>query len=313
MKSLNLFLYICLVRYKAINLILKKFKKFNISIILDMEDSAQDLFDTKNNANLKRISREGLNYLSYNNILEHNPTYVRINSQNTSFYEKDIETISEILKKKSSINGIFLPKVETYSQVKNCYDQILKKKINNFSIIPMIETQNGLKNINEILRADKDNKIIEYVHYGHYDFCLDSGFWPFPEPYHFEYWEIIDNISKNISKHGKKYIHTPFPLIETQNIYWSSINFMQNNLGISEINLSLVNIDSNYMKKPEKIKQTKFKNISSDNHYKLVFAEKIIKEYLNNKSKNKSFSLSRKRFIPPHLYLGAKNFLKKNK
>ena len=129
MKSLNLFLYICLVRYKAINLILKKFKKFNISIILDMEDSAQDLFDTKNNANLKRISREGLNYLSYNNILEHNPTYVRINSQNTSFYEKDIETISEILKKKSSINGIFLPKVETYSQVKNCYDQILKRNI----------------------------------------------------------------------------------------------------------------------------------------------------------------------------------------
>jgi len=40
MKNLNLFLYICLVRFKAINLILKKFEKFNISIILDMEDSA---------------------------------------------------------------------------------------------------------------------------------------------------------------------------------------------------------------------------------------------------------------------------------
>ena len=56
MKNLNLFLYICLVRYKAINLILKKFKKYNISLILDMEDSAQDLFDDENNKNLKKIS-----------------------------------------------------------------------------------------------------------------------------------------------------------------------------------------------------------------------------------------------------------------
>ena len=35
------------------------------------------------------------------------------------------------------------------------------------------------------------------------------------------------------------------------------------------------------------------------------------KEYIDNKSKNKSFSLSRKRFIPPHLYLGAKAFMSK--
>ena len=80
------------------------------------------------------------------------------------------------------------------------------------------------------------------------------------------------------------------------------------NLDIDEINLSLVNIDINYINKPNNIKQTKLKNISKDMHYKKIFAKKIIKEYLYNKSKNKSFSLSRKRFIPPHLYLGAKNF-----
>ena len=70
MKNLNLFLYICLVRFKAINLVLKKFEKFKISIILDMEDSAQDLFDSENNAKLKKISRDGLQYLSDNKILK---------------------------------------------------------------------------------------------------------------------------------------------------------------------------------------------------------------------------------------------------
>ena len=309
MKRLNLFLYICLVRYKAIKLILKKFKKYNISIILDMEDSAQDLFDPKNNENLKQISRKGLEYLSNNNILENTNTFVRINSHNTEFYNKDIETISEVLKKGSSIKGIFLPKVESYSQIKNCYDLISNSKFNTTTIVPMIETKNGLENIDQILLEDKENQIISYVHYGHYDFCLDNELWPFPEPYHIEYWDIIKKISKNIFKNNKKYIHSPFPLIENENIYWSSINYMEKNLGMSEINLSLVNININYIKKPIKIKQTKFKNISNDDHYKRIFAEKIIGEYLTNKSKNKSFSLSRKRFIPPHLYLGAKKFL----
>ena len=67
----------------------------------------------------------------------------------------------------------------------------------------------------------------------------------------------------------------------------------------------------NYINKPNNIKQTKLKNISKDIHYKKIFAQKIIKEYIDNKSKNKSFSLSRKRFIPPHLYLGAKAFMSK--
>jgi hypothetical protein len=84
---------------------------------------------------------------------------------------------------------------------------------------------------------------------------------------------------------------------------------MEKKLDMTEINLSLVNIDINYIKKPREIKQTKLKKISNDNHYKKIFAKKIIDEYLTNKSKNKSFSLSRKRFIPPHLYLGAKKFL----
>ena len=166
-----------------------------------------------------------------------------------------------------------------------------------------------MENIDHILLEDKKNNIIKYVHYGHYDFCLDNEFWPFPEPYHIEYWNIIEKISKSIIKNKKKYIHTPFPLIENENIYWSSINYMEKKLDMTEINLSLVNIDINYIKKPREIKQTKLKKISNDNHYKKIFAKKIIDEYLTNKSKNKSFSLSRKRFIPPHLYLGAKKFL----
>ena len=312
MKNINIFLYICLVRYKALNHILKKFKQHNISLILDMEDSAQDLFDHENTINLKKQSREGLLYLNDKNILKGIKTFVRINSENTDFYKEDIKTLKKAISEKPYINGIFLPKVEEYRQIKNCYDLVLNSKKNKISIVPIIESQKGLNNIENILSEDKDNNIIEYVHYGHYDYCLDNSFWPFPEPYHMSYWELIKDISKKVYIHKKKYIHTPFPLIENENIYWSSIHHMRDELSIKEINLSLVNIDMNYINQPEKIKEIKLKKISNDFNYKKIFAKKIISEYLNNRSKNKSFSLSRNRFIPPHLYLGAKKFLNKN-
>ena len=295
MKNLNIFLYICLVRYKALNHILKKFKKHNISLILDMEDSAQDIFDHENTINLKRQSREGLLYLNERDILKDINTFVRINSENSEFYKDDIKTVKKAINDKPYINGIFLPKVEEYDQIKNCYDKISITEERKISIVPIIETMKGFK----------------YVHYGHYDYCLDSSFWPFPEPYHLDYWELIDRISNKIYDHKRKYIHTPFPLIENENIYWSSIHLMRDKLSIDEVNLSLVNIDMNYIELPEKIKKVKLKKISKDPNYKKIFAEKIINEYLSNKSKNKSFSLSRNRFIPPHLYLAAKKFLKK--
>ena len=93
MKDPNIFLYICLVRYKAINLILKKFRKYNISIILDMEDSAQDLFDHKNNENLKIKLEIDKNDISMQKLSEQNK---ELNEENNKlkeevlFYEKMI-------------------------------------------------------------------------------------------------------------------------------------------------------------------------------------------------------------------------------
>lgn len=274
-----------------------------------MEDSAQDLFDDENNKYLKKISRDGLKYLADKNFLENVNTYVRVNSKKSIFYKKDIETIKDILKNGSKINGIFLPKVENHNQVKDCYEQLSNSNSDYISIVPMIETKKGLENLDHILLEDRSKNMIKYVHYGHYDFCLENNLWPFPEPYHFEYWKIVNEISKKVIRHKKKYIHTPFPLINNENLYWSSINYLSKSLGDDEINISLVNINTGYINENKNAKQFKLKNMSNDNHYKKVFAEKIVNEYLKSKSKKKSFSLSRKRFIPPHLYLGASKFL----
>lgn len=300
-----------LIRYNSINSIFRKFKKQRISIILDMEDSAQDLFDKENNKNLKKQAREGLKYLAKKNFLKDIRIFVRINSKKSTFYKKDIEIISQILKNGSEIEGIFLPKVDNYNQVKDCYEKLFNSSLKNFSIVPIIETKKGFKNLDQILFEDKNNNIIKYIHYGHYDFCLENKLWPFPEPYHFEYWKLVDKILKITINHKKKYIHTPFPLIKNQDIYWHSANYLSDKLKLKEINISLININTGFFKKKNNIKKFNLKKISNDKNYKKIFAKKIIDDYLNSKSNKKSFSLSQKRFIPPHLYLAAINFLNK--
>ena len=79
-----------------------------------------------------------------------------------------------------------------------------------------------------------------------------------------------------------------------------------------KLSMSLVNYDLRFINKPNLIKSLRLKKMSDNKNYKIKFAKKIINSYLESKSKIKSFSLSNKRFIPPHQYLVAKHFLKQN-
>ena len=299
MPNVDYLQYFSLTRYRAVEKFLKKNK---YSLILDMEDSAQNLFSKQKTHELKEKCRVGLNYLVQNNI-QIKDCFVRINSLKSEFIKKDL-LLFEKLKTKINIRGIFLPKVEDFNEIKFLYK---KTKI---KIIPIIETSKGYKNLNKIINDDSEN-FIYGIHYGHFDYCLSKKIWPFPEPYHQEYWKIINPIIQCCNKFGKKFIQTPYPLINNHKIYWSMIEKLQN-LCSNHFYVSVVSINDNFFNRPKVLKKFHLKKISLDKKFVLSFTKKIIKEYIENKQDNKSFSLTKKRFIPPHQYLMAKNYLKKN-
>ena len=109
--------YLSLTRYKPLKKIIDNLNHYNINVILDMEDSAQDLFNSENNSKLKQICRDGIKYLS--NILNNlnNDFYIRINSTQDKNYEMDIQSINRYIDKDNTHLGIFLPKVESYKDV----------------------------------------------------------------------------------------------------------------------------------------------------------------------------------------------------
>ena len=132
-----------------------------------------------------------------------------------------------------------------------------------------------------------------------------------PEPYHLEYWSIIDQIINLCNKYKKIYIQTPFPLISNYKIFWASIKILEKKVK-QNCFASLVNINKNFYNRPKKTDKMSLKHISKNKEYMVRFAKKIVIEYNSNNQKNKSFSLTKKRFIAPHQYLMAKYFLKKN-
>ena len=311
LKKFDIFQYISLVRYKGIPKLLNRLAKKNCNVILDFEDSSKDIFSPKNTSFLKRQCRIGFKYLKSQNIRYPN-IFLRINGLKSKFYQKDILSLKKNLNGKLKIKGIFIPKVEEYDSLLKINKSLnLKKK--RIKLIPIIESKKGYQNLEKILLEDKKNKLIYGVHYGHFDYCLNNKLWPFPEPYHKEYWNIIFPIISNCIKFKIKFIQTPYPLINNPKLFYKSISYVYNNFNNLNLGLSLVNFDERFLQKRVK-KDNKFfiKKMSTDKSYKIKFANKIIDNYLATKKRRKSFSLSNKRFIPPHQFISAKFYLSRH-
>lgn len=301
MANINFLQYFSLLRYRAISKLLIN-QKF--TLILDMEDSAQNLFSKKKTFELKKKCREGIVYLSKNLINLEN-CFLRINSSKSEYFKDDIKTIENEIKNRFKLKAIFLPKTENYEEIEYLF------KILKFPIIPIIETYNGYKNLKNILDKDKNFNYIYGIHYGHFDYCLDQKIWPFPEIFHQEFWDITDPIINLCNEYKKSFIQTPYPLINNNKILWSMKKRLEKNLD-KESFITLVSMSTLLLKKPNLLNNLKIKKISYDKIFQINFAKKIIKDYKKNMQENKSFSLTKKRFIAPHQFLMAEKFLKEN-
>jgi citrate lyase beta subunit len=86
-----------------------------------------------------------------------------MNAIGSSFENEDLE----LIKKKSGIHGIVIPKVSSVNDLEVVYNGINGR---NFDLYPCIESAKGLLNIKEIL---KDSRI-KGVFFAAEDYCADA-------------------------------------------------------------------------------------------------------------------------------------------
>lgn len=155
----------------------------NAIICFDLEDSIK--IETNNYQQIRTSIFNDISELTcnHNNISE---LGIRINSTQSDYYQDDIFRISKLSNEQSHIN-IFLPKVSTSLEVSKTIKAIHSNKIQNFEIIPIMESKKGMSKLSGIL--SNNSQYISKIAFGHCDYNYDCNYFPFHHQDSKEYWD----------------------------------------------------------------------------------------------------------------------------
>jgi citrate lyase beta subunit len=307
--SYKIFQYVPMSKPKALSKMIPKIINANANVILDVEDSVQDTLNPENTNTLKEDARQSIpiliSELLKKDIDISKNIYVRVNSFESGELEKDINIISQICERVNSI-GIFAPMIKN---VEDLYKikELLAGNFEKVKIVPIIETVEGYKNMINIL--DKSEKLnIEYIHYGHYDYSLDSEQWPFLEQDELKFWDFINAMIDKIENKNVKYMHTPFGNLKNEKLYKSVIKKLTN---ICKLDFAVTALNYNQVIYAQDIKVSdiEYNENSVDDKYKLAL--EVVNIFENNQCSKRSFSvdIKKSRFLTPHEYRMAKKYL----
>ena len=318
MRDLNIIQYLPLTHPRATLRFVKRLNAAGVMTILDLEDSAQDPFDKDITRTLKIDARnnflELVNSKSWLGDKFDQPIYVRVNSINTEFFEEDINTVLKIFDSGFPITGIFLPMVESYDQIEKTHSLLTAHRQDNNSfleIVPMIETKAGMVNLNTMLESDKVDSKFSKVHYGHFDYCLDAKLWPFPDPQHDTFWQLIEPMIDLILDHKKTYIHTPFPFPNDSSLFWAASRHLQTLYPSKDIWVCTLDSELSLSQKTDNNKKLNISSPDTSDKFCINEAEMIRNNFLDGRANRRSFGVSNNRFIPPHQFFAAEEYLKK--
>ena len=318
MNDLKIIQYLPLTHPRATLRFVKRLNTAGVMSILDLEDSAQDPFDKNATKELKIKARKNFLELVESNSWSGDefdcPVYVRINSITTEFYEEDIDTVIKIHNEGFPIKGIFLPMVDSYDDIEKTHLLLADSEKSNkrpLEIIPMIETKAGMNNLNLILKSDINNLKFSKVHYGHFDYCLDANLWPFPDPDHDSFWELVNPMIDLILNYNKTYIHTPFPFPDNSSLFWAASRYLKNLYPNDEIWVCTLNSELSLSEDVDNFNKLKIVSPNHSKDFNINEARKIIQQFLEGRANRRSFGVSNNRFIPPHQFFVAESYLKK--
>lgn len=190
---------------------IRKSTSQGVVIILDLEDALWDVTSIKLTDELKARGRKNLTLLAKNHpgLFSHVTAGVRLNRNSSFDFIKDVEALADIARI-IHWDSLILTKIENPEDINDCIMQLNKHNISYANLIPIIETVSALQNLLSILSA-AENACIKYMVYGHYDYSLDAGYWPFLEHDEADFWQHLVPIVNKIEQNQLSYVHPPFP------------------------------------------------------------------------------------------------------
>jgi citrate lyase beta subunit len=177
--------------------------------ILDLEDGYLDVRDPNRTSERRAGGRRALLELCERpqGRTHEKPVVMRVNGASTEDFVRDIPVVRAVAET-FGLAAVMLPKVESAEDLRSAHAELDGSGITAGSLIPMVETEKGMSLLDEVLRAAVDVGASALV-YGHHDYSLDVGKWPFPSPREQAYWDPVERVAGAAMSAGLRYVHPP--------------------------------------------------------------------------------------------------------
>jgi citrate lyase beta subunit len=287
-------------------------------VVLDLEDSLWDVADHIRTMALKAGARRDLLELAntHPDLFQRFKIGIRLNKTTTSEFSADLAALSEIARE-LPLSVLIPTKVESAYELLQCKQALDQNDIVYEAIIPIVETGEGIVHFPEIISTAVQigNPAIIY---GHYDYSLSVGLWPFPEFVETSFWDLAEPFIAAVEAAGLSYIHPPLFKMYDDDLFldvlglidrkcrrlWGMLTFgprqtkLCADFASGHIQAGLVDLrESECLPDDEKIR----------------LAKETLQTYDSHRKENKSFAIDPHtgQFIAAHQYAAALAFLRK--
>jgi citrate lyase beta subunit len=290
-------------------------RRGSATIVLDLEDGLWDVTDEARTGRLKAGGRRDFVSLAaaHPELFEQHPIGVRINRLSGPEAERDLEALAEAARS-VELECVVLTKVETALELVECSAALRARRIGCRGVVPIVETRRGLSNFDEIARG-AGRAGVEWLVYGHFDFALDSGWWPIPEPDEPRFWEHVEPLIERIEAAGLGYVQPPFLATHDGSGFERLVARLAHTC-TREFGVITVGLRQSALAERLGDAEGRLADRVPDSPPRgatdpLVLARHVTAAYLAGRRPDAGFALDPRsgEFIPPHVYLAAQRFL----
>lgn len=280
------------------------------TLCFDFEDSIQDCLNPINTPTLKTNYRNYLQTIIDKckiDISEVN-VGIRINAIDSPEYILDLVALAKI----KNVSTIFIPKVSNSKQILNLQNDLQRNGVSYNEIIPVVETKNGLNNLEEIFQTNLNK--IRGIAFGHCDYNFDNHNYPFFHQDSREYWTWITKISEFTKSNNLRIVNSPFLQLDNNEFFKNVLNMLYsiggNNVAQITLTQKQTSICNSFPDNKKNIVLPKILN-RLDLRVPTFYAENFIESFEKN-TNNKGFAISNNRTIlSPQEYISSLNFKRK--
>jgi citrate lyase beta subunit len=289
-----------------------------VSIVFDLEDGVQDVIHPERTQHLKEVARTNVLALFQNPGFEKMlpKTGFRINSIHGKEFEHDLKCLRSV-QEFVRLSYVVIPKLNSREELDDYIAVFSENNLSFDEFIPIIETVDGYKSLDDILSRPPANQFHRFF-WGHHDYNLDAGIFPFAEHRSSHYWELTKDMIAKLENSGYGFINGAFLEVNNDDFLKKIVSGIAGlclkDFDFAAISYRQVKLLSSLrsvypVHYPEFIED----EVLTDAE-KISLAKTIVNRFQKNQFLEKGFSFDRQDaiIISPHQYLAALKYLDEN-